>query len=126
MVLAVVAILAMIAMPSIQDRLVREQIVEGHEAGRRRQAADRRGLADDAHPARRQRRGRAAGGRSHRRQPGQRSVQRRAAARSTSPSATARTAPLQGKTLTLRPAVVDDAPVVPVAWVCGAASAPRR
>jgi type IV pilus assembly protein PilA len=30
---------------------------------------------------------------------------------------------IRGKTLTLRPAVVADAPVVPVAWVCGHASA---
>ena len=28
------------------------------------------------------------------------------------------------KTLTLRPAVVEDAPVVPVTWVCGTAAAP--
>ncbi|MEO8152239.1 MAG: pilin [Rhizobacter sp.] len=33
---------------------------------------------------------------------------------------------LQGKTLTLRPAVVEDAPVVPVAWVCGHAAAPDK
>ena len=31
---------------------------------------------------------------------------------------------LRGKVLTLRPAVVDDAPVVPVAWVCGSAPVP--
>lgn len=30
---------------------------------------------------------------------------------------------ITGKTLSLRPAVVDDAPIVPVAWVCGHASA---
>ena len=30
---------------------------------------------------------------------------------------------IAGKTLSLRPAVVDDAPVVPVAWVCGHAAA---
>ena len=33
---------------------------------------------------------------------------------------------LQGKTLSLRPAVVEDAPVVPVAWVCGFATAPEK
>ena len=33
---------------------------------------------------------------------------------------------IQGKTLTLRPAVVEDAPVVPVAWVCGHAKAPDK
>lgn len=31
---------------------------------------------------------------------------------------------LRGKTLTLRPAVVTDAPVVPVSWVCGHAPVP--
>jgi type IV pilus assembly protein PilA len=31
---------------------------------------------------------------------------------------------LRGKVLTLRPAVVDDAPIVPVAWVCGFAPVP--
>jgi len=33
---------------------------------------------------------------------------------------------IRGKILTLRPAVVDDAPIVPVAWVCGNASAPAK
>ncbi|MGZ8992639.1 MAG: pilin [Burkholderiaceae bacterium] len=33
---------------------------------------------------------------------------------------------LRGKTLSLRPAVVEDAPVVPVAWVCGLAAAPEK
>ena len=33
---------------------------------------------------------------------------------------------IMGKTLTLRPAVVEGSPVVPVAWVCGAASAPNQ
>lgn len=32
---------------------------------------------------------------------------------------------LKGKVLTLRPAVVSDAPVVPVTWVCGKATAPE-
>jgi type IV pilus assembly protein PilA len=31
-----------------------------------------------------------------------------------------------GKLLSLRPAVVDDAPVVPVAWVCGNAPGPEQ
>jgi type IV pilus assembly protein PilA len=33
---------------------------------------------------------------------------------------------LKGKILTLRPAVVDDAPVVPVTWVCGYAAPPNK
>jgi len=33
---------------------------------------------------------------------------------------------INGKILTLRPAVVDDAPVVPVTWVCGNAEGPGK
>lgn len=33
---------------------------------------------------------------------------------------------LLGKILTLRPAVVEDAPIVPVTWVCGYATAPEK
>ncbi|MDO8178353.1 MAG: pilin [Undibacterium sp.] len=34
--------------------------------------------------------------------------------------------PLKGKILTLRPAVVTDAPIVPVTWVCAGAEAPDK
>jgi type IV pilus assembly protein PilA len=33
---------------------------------------------------------------------------------------------ISGKVLSLRPAVVEDAPIVPVAWVCGSAEAPDK
>ena len=33
---------------------------------------------------------------------------------------------IKGKILTLRPAVVEDAPIVPVAWICGFASVPDK
>jgi type IV pilus assembly protein PilA len=33
---------------------------------------------------------------------------------------------INGKLLTLRPAVVESAPIVPVTWVCGYASAPTK
>ena len=33
---------------------------------------------------------------------------------------------IAGKILTLRPAVVEDAPIVPVTWVCGFATAPDK
>ena len=33
---------------------------------------------------------------------------------------------IAGKSLTLRPAVVDDAPIVPIAWVCGYADPPNQ
>ena len=35
-------------------------------------------------------------------------------------------AALKGKVLTLRPAIVEDATIVPVAWVCGNATAPDK
>jgi type IV pilus assembly protein PilA len=33
---------------------------------------------------------------------------------------------IAGRILTLRPAVVEDAPIVPIAWVCGYAEAPDK
>ena len=33
---------------------------------------------------------------------------------------------IRGKILTLRPAVVEEAPIVPVTWVCGYATAPEK
>jgi type IV pilus assembly protein PilA len=33
---------------------------------------------------------------------------------------------IAGKVITLRPAVVEDAPIVPVTWICGNASAPNK
>lgn len=33
---------------------------------------------------------------------------------------------IKGKVLTIRPAVVEDAPIVPVAWVCGYAGVPAK
>ncbi len=33
---------------------------------------------------------------------------------------------LKGKVLSLRPAIVEDAPIVPITWVCGNASAPDK
>jgi type IV pilus assembly protein PilA len=33
---------------------------------------------------------------------------------------------IRGKVLSLRPAIVDDAPIVPVTWVCGYAAAPAK
>lgn len=34
--------------------------------------------------------------------------------------------PIKGKVLTLRPAIVEDAPIVPVTWVCGNAAPPDK
>ncbi|WP_298832753.1 pilin [uncultured Piscinibacter sp.] len=120
--LALVAILAMIAVPPLQDRLVRDQIVEAMR------------LAEVAKPPV------AASWRATRRLPAdnaeaglpaaERIVSNLVRAVAVEQGAVHVTfghkanGAIQGRTLSLRPAVVDDAPVVPVAWVCGAASAP--
>lgn len=123
-VLAVIAILAMIALPNMQDRLVRDQIVEAVR------------LADIAKaPV-------AVGWSSARRLPpdndsaglpaADRIVSNLVSAVKVEAGAIHITfgnranAALSGKTLSLRPAVVEDAPVVPVAWVCAGASAPKN
>jgi len=124
MVLVVIAILAAIALPNMQDRLVRDQIVEAVR------------LADIAKaPV-------AAGWTALRILPvdnasaglpnADKIVSNLVSAVTIDSGAIHITfgnranAAIQGKTLSLRPAVVDDAPVVPVAWVCGAASAPKN
>ena len=33
---------------------------------------------------------------------------------------------LKGRVITLRPGVIEDAPIVPIAWVCAAAAAPEK
>ncbi len=33
---------------------------------------------------------------------------------------------IKGKTITLRPAVIDDAPIVPITWVCASTKAPEK
>jgi type IV pilus assembly protein PilA len=120
-VLAVVAILATIAIPSIQDRLVREQVVEamkltdiakppiaafwtlGHALPANNTAA---GLpAADKIVSNFVSSLVVEGGAIHV------TFGNRA------------NGAIRGKTLSLRPAVVEDAPIVPVAWVCGHASA---
>lgn len=121
-VLAVIAILATLAVPSMQERLVRDQIVEAAK------------LADVAKPPV------AAHWRASHAMPAD-----NAAAGLPAPERIVSdlvtsvrveqgavhlafghrvNGALRGKTLTLRPAVVDDAPVVPVTWVCAGTAAP--
>jgi type IV pilus assembly protein PilA len=123
-VVAVIAILATIALPSLQDRIVRAQIVEAVP------------LADIAKPAI------AAMWQATKTLPPDNAAIGLPApdkivgnlVRSMSVDNGAihivfgnkANGTLQGKTLTLRPAVVEDAPVVPVAWLCGHAKAPDK
>lgn len=123
-VLAVVAILATIAVPGIQGKLVREQIVEAMK------------ITDIVKP-----KVAAMWGQTHQLPADNAaaglpvadkivgnfvsSVSVEAGAIHVSFGNRANTA-LQGKLLTLRAAVVEDTPVVPLAWVCGHAEAVEK
>lgn len=123
-VLAVIVILASIALPSMQGRLVRDQIVEGTRMADIAKApvaaawatARRLPLDNDEAglPAADKIVGNLVSG-----------VAVEGGAIHVTFGNRANAA-IAGKTLSLRPAVVDDAPVVPVAWVCAGASAPAK
>lgn len=123
-VVAVIAILATIALPSMQDRIVRAQIVEAVP------------IADVAKP------GIGAAWQATKSLPADNAALGLPQAdkivgnmvRSVTVDNGAihivfgnkANVVLQGKTLTLRPAVVEDAPIVPVAWLCGHSKAPQK
>jgi len=123
-VVAVIAILATIALPNMQDRIVRAQVVEAVS------------IADIAKP------GIGAAWQASKSLPADNAALGLPQAdkivgnlvRSVTVDSGAihivfgnkANAALQGKTLTLRPAVVEDAPVVPVAWLCGHSKAPDK
>ena len=123
-VVAVVAILATLAVPSMQDRIVRDQIVE---AAKLAEIAKVRVAASWATTATLPADNAAAGLPS-----ADKIVANHVSALSVEAGAIHITfgnranAAIRGKTLTLRPGVVTDAIVVPVAWVCGAAPAPDK
>ena len=121
-VVAVVAILATLALPMIQGRFVRDQIVEAIKLAELAKGpiaaswtATRRMPADNAEAGL---------------PPPDRIVGNLVGSVAIDNGAVHVTfanpasASLQGKTLTLRPAVVEDAPIVPIAWVCGNAPVP--
>ncbi len=120
-VVAILAILAMIAVPGIQDRIVREQIVEAMKLADIAKApiaaswALTRTLPADNAGA-----GLPAADRIVSNLVTSLSVEAGAIHVSFGNRANAA---IRGKTLTLRPAVVEDAQIVPVAWVCGHAGA---
>jgi type IV pilus assembly protein PilA len=121
-VVAVLAILAMIALPNLQDKLVRDQIVEAAKlADLAKAPVSSAWLARRALPA-----DNAAAGLP----PADKIVSSFVSAVAIESGAVHITfgnqanGLIRGKVLTLRPAVVDDAPVVPVSWVCGRAAVP--
>ena len=120
MVVAVVAILAMLAMPSFRERIVRDQIVEAMKIAEIAKAPVAAAWAV-AHtlPADNAALGLPAP---------EKIVGNFVSAVAVEGGAIQVTfgnkanGAIVGKTLTLRPAVVEDAAIVPVAWVCGHAS----
>jgi type IV pilus assembly protein PilA len=123
-VVAVIAILATISVPSIQDRLVRDQIVE---AAKLAEIAKGPVAASWSTAATLPADNAAAGLPS-----ADKIVSNYVSALNVESGAIHITfgnranAGIRGKVLTLRPAVVEDAPIVPVAWVCAASPAPQK
>ena len=123
-VVAVIAILAMMAFPTYQDKLVRDQVTEALPLADLAKAPVAAGWtllklfpADNA----------AAG-----LPPPEKIVSNLVSAVQVEGGAIHITfgnranGAIRGKVLTLRPAVVEDAPIVPVAWVCGTAPVPGK
>jgi type IV pilus assembly protein PilA len=123
-VVAIIAILALVALPNIQQKLVRDQIVEAAplaEVAKKPVAA--RWAATRAMPADNLAAGVPVPDKIVSNLVSSVEVRDGAVHMTFGNSANAAIA---GRTLTFRPAVVEDAPVVPVAWVCGKAAAPKN
>lgn len=123
-VLAIIAILAMLAVPNITDRIVRNQIVTGVPLADFVKAAIAASWATtQTLPA-----NNAAAGLP----PPEKIVSNYVSAVTVHNGAIDITfgnsvnGLIKGKILTLRPGVVTDAPIVPVAWVCGFAAGPGQ
>jgi type IV pilus assembly protein PilA len=123
-VLAIIAILATLAVPSFQDRMIREQIAAAVPLADIAKAPIAQSWATvQALPA-----DNAAAGLP----PAEKVVNNYISAVSVHDGAIDITfgnsvnGLIKGKILTLRPAVVADAPIVPVAWVCGNAEGPGQ
>jgi type IV pilus assembly protein PilA len=123
-VVAVIAILAMIAVPSIQDRIVREQIVEAMKLTEIAKApiAASWALAHTL-PADNAAAGLPVADKIVSNLVSSLVVESGAIQVTFGNQANAA---IKGKTLTLRAAVVEDTPLVPVAWVCGHAVAAEK
>lgn len=120
-VLAVIAILATLAIPSFQDRIVRGQIVDAMKIADIAKAPIAAGWAlTHTLPADNSAAGLPAAGKIVGSFVTSLTVEGGAIHVVFGNGANGA---IRGKTLTLRPAVVPDAPVVPVAWVCGHAGA---
>ena len=123
-VVAIIAILAMIAMPSMQDKIVRDQIIEAAKlADIAKSPIAVAWSATKTLPADNGAAGLPAADKIVSNLVSSVVVEGGAIHLTFGNRASAA---IKGKVLSLRPAVIDDAPIVPVAWVCGHASAPDK
>ncbi len=123
-VLAIVAILALIAIPGIPDRVIRDQVVEGVKAIDFMKAPIAASWSARARlPVDNAEAGLPTADRIVSSYVSNVAVESGAIQITFGNQANAN---LRGKTLTMRPGVVEDAPIVPVAWVCGFAEPPTR
>jgi len=123
-VLAVVAILSLMALPSLQEKLVRDQINEALPLAEiAKPAVAALWATTQAFPAGNAEAGLPAADKIVSNYVSGLQVQNGALQLTLGNSVNAT---LRGKILTLRPAVVTDSPVVPVAWICGFANVPDK
>jgi type IV pilus assembly protein PilA len=121
-VIAVLAILALIALPSFTDKLVREQVAEALPLARLAQPAiESAWRLGQPLPADNAAAGIPEAGKIVNNVVGSVTVQDGAIHIRFGNRAHKL---LSGRTISVRPAVVEDAPVVPVTWLCGIAPAP--
>ncbi len=123
-VIAIMGVLATLAIPSYQDRVIRAQVAEGQQLAEFAKQAVAEHYAKTRNlPTNNQ----AAG-----LPPGDRIVGNYVTSLVVKAGAihiqfgNLSNRNLTGKTLTLRPAVVADYPQVPIAWVCGTAAVPAK
>ena len=123
-VVAVIAILAMIALPTLQDKLVRDQIVEAAKlADIAKSPVASSWSTSKAFPADNSAAGLPVAEKIVSNLVSSIAVEGGAVHMTFGNKAN----PLiHGKVLSFRPAVVDDAPIVPVAWVCGHSKTPEK
>jgi type IV pilus assembly protein PilA len=123
-VLAVISILALIALPSMLEKIVREQVLEALPLSQvATQAVSKYWQAQGKMPATNEAAGLPAADKIISTLISSTTVEDGAVHLVFGPQANGS---LRGKTLTLRPAVVPDAPVVPASWICGLAKEPEK
>ncbi len=123
-VIAVIAILALIALPSQMERIVKEQIIEGiklSEIATKR--VDSFWLASGKLPENNEALALPVADKIVNNRVSSVTVEKGAVHIVFGNQASSS---LKGKTLSLRPSVVEDAPAVPITWICGKSAVPAK